>query len=283
MSPTIPGETPIILVQETAPFRQVAQFQLCQDHLHQKDRVLELGCSTGELSKRIWKADVQAWVGIDVSSEMTDRCKQLLQRYLESSKSNDDGGGRYNVLKVDPLVEPHRAYNESMELLGGIPPTVVCVDIGGNREHLPVMEILSWVFRFFSQPEEQSTCPRLVMIKSRSLVRAMLADDNLDVDASTGNISDNTPWFHSTLRDLQEQQKKDILQQNSGKIKFKHPVKYPLALSPNDGITPICKYHNYHPDGCKRQSRCEFDHEHCHACRKPGHRAVDCPAESSCY
>ena len=62
--------------------------------------------------------------------------------------------------------------------------------------------------------------------------------------------------------------------------KYSHPVQAPLALSPKDNVTPICRFHNYHPDGCKRinhdSKKCPYDHEHCHWCKQFGHVAMNC-------
>jgi len=40
----------------------------------------------------------------------------------------------------------------------------------------------------------------------------------------------------------------------------------------------ICRYHNYHPQGCAkhRDRLCPHDHEHCHLCLAAGHVARDC-------
>ena len=90
-----------------------------------------------------------------------------------------------------------------------------------------------------------------------------------------------------------------------------HPLRYPLRVAPTTGGA-ICRYHNYL--ACKpfeaekarladrqRQRRfsaeggadcgtedgadapvvacrCVWDHEHCHHCLQPGHRALECPA-----
>jgi SAM-dependent methyltransferase len=271
MAPRNPEDTTVILVQETAPFRQVVHCQL-----QKQDRVLEIGCSTGELSKKIWKTGVQTWLGIDVSLEILDKCRKQLDQFLESRDINKmDLRKLYTVLKIDPLLEPNRAFNHAVHLLDGL-PTVICIDIGGNREHLPVMEVLSWVFQSFSGPSL-----RLVMIKSRAIVRAMLADDRVNIYSSTGVVSNGTAWFESSFRRL-EQQACNLQPVKGSKTKFKHPIKAPLVLSPMDGVTPICRYHNYHPNGCVRQNECEFDHKFCHACLKHGHIALECP-EDACY
>jgi len=61
----------------------------------------------------------------------------------------------------------------------------------------------------------------------------------------------------------------------NGPPKYSHPLKAPMAVCPVDGHTPICRYFNYHKNGCKK-SKCEFDHEHCHWCLQKGHIALHC-------
>jgi SAM-dependent methyltransferase len=289
----------VVLVQETAPFRQLIEFQLYQGNLgtnNNKDRVLEIGCSTGQLSQRIWKMGVGAWVGIDNSAEMVDTCSRQLQRYNIGIRSN------YNILRIDPMLEPQRAYKETIKTLGGF-PTVVCLDIGGNREIRPVLEVLSWVFRMFvfdsnsldeTNDELLDHKPlRLLLVKSRALVRSVLQDGangKVRIDFPTGMISFGYDWFGSTLkreRPGAEVNRDDQRLSRHTLKRIRHPAKAPMAYSPTDGWTPICRYHNYHPKGCKKRnyaaSPCVFDHEHCHACRQPGHIALHCTEESSRY
>mmetsp|Transcript_9525 Transcript_9525/g.11982 ORF Transcript_9525/g.11982 Transcript_9525/m.11982 type:complete len:190 (+) Transcript_9525:3-572(+) len=62
----------------------------------------------------------------------------------------------------------------------------------------------------------------------------------------------------------------------SGPPKYSHPLKAPMSLCPIDGKTPICRYFNYHKAGCRKGEKCEFDHIHCHWCKRKGHIALDC-------
>jgi len=54
----------------------------------------------------------------------------------------------------------------------------------------------------------------------------------------------------------------------------KHPLKYPVRLTP-DGEN-MCRYHNF--SLCLKGDACAFDHRHCYFCRRPGHRATQCPS-----
>lgn len=142
------------------------------------------------------------------------------------------------------------------------------------------------------------------------------------VDASTGVVSGGPDWLASMI--IRTKATAHQREQHSAKVRgydaanskhklsaFKHPLKAPLVLSPRDGKTPICRYHNYHREGCKwyihnhgntkcnanknknnsnntngSAPSCPFDHDHCHACLQLGHVAKDCPGihtQQSCY
>ena len=187
---------------------------------------------------------------------------------------------------------------------------------------------MSWVLKYFGggcdDDEDSDDCPplRMVIVKSRALVRKLLSDcggdDGVDgcnhnssgsssssssssvrLDVPTGSISNGRAWFASTCQRLVEKQKQKQKQRekeggkNVSIIRFKHPLKAPMVLSPVDEKTPICRYHNYHRDGCRLYKKnsnsttqgeagaaadaiCPFDHDHCHACQQLGHVAKNC-------
>jgi len=94
--------------------------------------------------------------------------------------------------------------------------------------------------------------------------QCMEEHDNTNHDSSTTTKTDE----HSTSINTQQQQPYYI-----------HPLKAPITYSPTDASKPICRYHNYHKDGCKRyktDESCPLDHTFCHWCLQPGHIALDC-------
>ena len=224
-------ENPTVVVTgETNHFRSMAL------QANSNDIALEIGCSTGETSKLIISNNVSSWVGFDTSDEMIEKCRQYAC------------GLKHLVVKIDALVNPRKA-EESARTFGD--PTVVFVDIGGNREVINVFRMVSWILGSFQ--------PRLVVVKSRELVQSLQA--TATVNPASGIISRGDEWF-------QHHQAKRAIP--------KHPLRAPLTLSPKDGVTPICRYRNYHKRGCLKRD-CPFDHEHCHMCLRPGHIALDCP------
>lgn len=325
--------------------RETPAFRLLTHQLHSTDRVLEIGCSTGETSKRVVPI-VESWVGFDTSDQMLDRCAEQVERVTVQSRC------RVKLVKVDALVEPKRAFHEATAPPFGH-PTVILLDIGGNREYRPVLQILSWVFEHFTSitttPDPTSvdssdvgTAPhtgsssslsssfgsnslRLIIIKSREIVHAIQNASWLDttntpsssvkIDYRTGIVTNGPVWFNMACQQLQQQsttsattQASQLLSPHHPRFMFKHPLKAPLALSPVDEKTPICRYHNYHREGCKLMrppsnsccddptrgndndsnnimgiAYCPSDHEHCHACREKGHMALNCTKKYSLY
>jgi SAM-dependent methyltransferase len=165
------------------------------------------------------------------------------------------------------------------------PPDAVFIDIGGNRDLTSVVKMLAWVRNSFN--------PRLCIIKSEEMVDQMKIDDSSNsnnpgsleaVECTSnrlqttrfeiepdGTMKNGQAWFDAILHDIETNPSRV----STMKPRFAHPKKAPLSLSPIDGTTPICRYHNWHKNGCI-QNDCKFDHTHCHWCLTPGHRALAC-------
>ena len=266
----------VLITDETHPYRNMASSQILPD----KERVLEIGCSTGQTS-RILVRYAASWLGLDTSAEMIDRCRQDLPDQ--------------HAVQMDPLTDPSGTERTVRNVLGPNGPTAVFIDIGGNRELEGVVRMTQWCQRRFE--------PRLVVIKSRALVRAVrdatkqddtttTTNNNETVTTTTttttipddaaapahtssctvqwkddGRIVGGQDWFVSLMNTM-----------NSSENMPSHPKKAPLRLSPVDPNKPICRYHNYDPNGCRRhrEGTCDLDHVHCHRCLQPGHRALEC-------
>lgn len=234
------GKT-IVVTPETNEFRRLVG---C---IHTSDRVLEIGCSSGEASK-LMVAKCKSWVGFDTSEEMLKMCRASLDSVAVSQST-----GECHAMIMNALVDPKSAREEAVRF--GV-PTVVVIDIGGNRELLNVLRMISWVLGAFDA--------RLVLIKSRELTRTILSS-SLDIDSMSGLVGNCQAWF-------QKNRKRQAIP--------KHPQKAPLVMSPVDPNKPICRYFNYHKKGCIRDD-CSFDHEHCHFCLGKGHIGRECPGLSS--
>lgn len=275
----------IVITRTTDKYRLLAASQL-----RPTDHVLEIGCSNGECSLVIAKyVSDGSLVGIDVSNEMVQQAKSKIPEVK--------GCTNVDFHVVDPFGDPRRALmlatgsdniGDSLKKTSTTKPDVVFIDIGGNRDLTSVVKMLSWVRRSFS--------PRLCIIKSEEIVDQIKADSALkSLDSyepakkrlkstsmtleieSDGTLSNGQEWFEATLHDIET----NLSRVSTARPRFLHPQKAPLSLSPIDNKTPICRYHNWHKNGCL-QTDCPLDHDHCHWCLKLGHTALSCTnAESS--
>mmetsp|Transcript_113453 Transcript_113453/g.327626 ORF Transcript_113453/g.327626 Transcript_113453/m.327626 type:complete len:341 (-) Transcript_113453:87-1109(-) len=235
------SEPGIVVTSETNHFRQLVGYVFADD------QILEIGCSTGETSKLLLQSDCRSFVGVDTSKEMVQRCRNLLLA-LGGSISKE-----IHTTVVDALVDPTNAKKEATRFGD---PSVVFIDINGNRENINVRRMITWVL--------QSLRPRLVVVKSREMVSMMKSSGCL-IDDATGLVKGGDDWFR------QHRQKLALP---------KHPLQAALMMSPQCPDIPICRYHNYHKDGCTRDN-CDLDHDHCHACQQKGHVAKGCALFSS--
>ena len=236
---------------------------------------------------------------MDTSPEMIETCTQKLHTWQQQQQqfqqgNNDTASGavvhntlNYKLVKVDVLLEPNRAVREATTTTSATPPTItpgsgsgkqgtttfgptiVIIDIGGNRDDAAVVQTLKWVLDSFGGRGDRNpnTPPlRLVLVKSRALVRAALSEGmapataaaapshntknknttkntttsvGLRVDPATGIMTNGTPWLTAVV----ERCPPPPLQQQQQRCRFKHPLKAPLVFSPKDDTTPICRYH----------------------------------------
>ena len=236
--PHFDDSSPKILVTPETNF-----FRSLTSQVETTDKILEIGCSTGETA-RLVIPHCKSYIGFDTSDEMIAQCEKNIQLVQEKHKKT--ACHDYHLVKVDALIDPMKAKKEALKFGS---PNVIFLDIGGNRERINVLRMISWVLDTFHS--------RLVIVKSRELTQSIRSSASV---TDTGLIENGNDWF-----DKRKQQRKLP----------KHPLRAPLVLSPKDGETPICRYHNYRI--CGKKEACPYDHEHCHACLQPGHIALQCP------
>ncbi|KAL7434960.1 hypothetical protein ACHAXM_004376 [Skeletonema potamos] len=311
------SEAVVLLTPDTTTYRQLAT-----SHLRPNDNVLEIGCSTGECTALLLRrnlllrsqhsrqmkqhgnksADVVLGkiVGFDTGTKILKQADNRLRKEYDQSGSTlaneDDAYSKIIQLhRIDALADPKGAY--ALATANNTYPGVVLVDIGGNRELDGVVRMIQWVQTAF-----QDESPRLILVKSEALVEELLTavlschtNDNtactIPSVSEEGVITRGQNWFNSLIvspslpaaADDDKANKSLSRQQLSSR--YSHPKKVPLGLSPIG--TPICRYHNYHPDGCTKFNKsksscddllCQYDHEHCHWCQVAGHIALNCPS-----
>jgi SAM-dependent methyltransferase len=310
----------IILTECTDQYRKLAASQLLEN-----DHVLEIGCSNGECSLYIDKyLQRGTFIGFDISQKMIAEAKDKFSgrdgipiptklewdekaELWRQCQCGDDNYVKFHI--IDPFTEPQRAYKyattiDSRNEDGNmkeveIKPTVIFIDIGGNRELDPVVRMISWAKEKFD--------PRLCIIKSEAMMQNLnecqekyrqsgglgegkeskLKRQKLDNEQkSRANVSvekngvvvNGEGWFQNIVEnptDVSDTRTAGVRCNPCTAPGFIHPLKAPLSLSPITNL-PICRFHNYAEKGCKKKDACPFDHIHCHLCKKPGHRALDC-------
>ena len=287
-------ETTILITPDTANYRILAASQVCRG-----DHVLEIGCSTGECTAIL--ARYVSWADDSTSSSSSnkkgsgsivafDTGENMINTARERIESLEEQQRIVKFHKVDALNDPKGAFAAATSSSSSTEtrnddksvtkhPDVIFIDIGGNRELNGVVRMISWVMDAFDEAP-----PRLVVVKSKELATVSWDGDNMltpvKVDGN-GCIRNGSDWFAKLASHIRSTSGDDSNQKGKGRRppKYAHPIKAPLSLSPVDDATPICRFHNYHPGGCKKGDECDFDHVHCHWCRKPGHVARNCNGE----
>ena len=236
---------------------------------HLGRHVLEIGTSTGETSQILWKM-ADSWVGLDTSVSMI----QAVQDKQKEHTAAQPGHTLLHCERLDALVDPERAKHIACRFHPN-GPTDVWLDIGGDRAQEAVWRLLH--FLCIGSPFPHL---RQVVIKCEEMydnLRQEILDKNQEKD-----------WVHLTQLQMERDEAwlqdkvnsfGDALAANSMQKLPKHPLKAPMRLSPKDRKTPICRFHNYHGQGCSRNrdNSCPYDHTHCHFCLQTGHVARDCP------
>ena len=277
------------VVYNTSTFRAI-----CATLDPECDFACEIGCSYGKatkiLSKRIGSSRV---LGVDTSKEALEAAKKI--------------NPEVNFLRCDVLATPHTLLDSLMDMLSERSSAddanqrlVVLVDIGGNRELEALAALLPWVAML-------PTRPHRIIVKSQALYttfqelrqlnqtqkdsKTVASDENADVE--TGENSFLWLDIFSKAQQAINVRRGAPAEEAvvAGQIRrlavnekhfFPHPLKAPLRKT-DDGV-PICRFHNYQPQGCKlytdpnrKGTKCTYDHDHCHYCGERGHVSLECP------
>jgi hypothetical protein len=215
-------------------------------------------------------------VAFDTGSDMVEQTRRSLQAEFElllsvnATRKQSELEKIYSemaiVHKVDAFADPKGAFS----LATGnheTYPTVVLIDIGGNRELEGVARMIRWVQVAFAKHP-----PRAIIIKSKELTQ------ELHTNLRDGIINDAQDWLIQFLQNNNSM--KNVSLKSPPPPSYSHPLQAPLVISPKDNKTPICRFHNYHVEGCKRYnnecSECPLDHDYCHWCKRIGHVAREC-------
>jgi len=294
------NETTILLSRSTESYRLMAASQTLQEE-QDPWNVLEIGCSYGKCTQILSKYAHHV-IAIDTSLEAIQDAKELVRKQDEYywKKNNVDFRvldpfmpADANILKemVRKLSKKSSVAEDYKE--GLIPLDCVFIDIGGNRDLVSVVRMINWV--------KETFLVKLMVVKSEELekeaVSYIKASPKKDCDPLLQGyrcpIFQGVEWFdllkNQMIETKMELDSKQILpgelllnsnkKDTTIKILYAHPLQAPLRFSPkSDGRVPICRYHNYHRNGCRKGNECPFDHSICHLCLlDDGHVAKDCP------
>ena len=192
----------IVLTPDTTNYRQLAS-----SHVRADDKVLEIGCSTGECTALVMrrlallhsnpclKNEKEGGriegeksldqfrgrgriVAFDIGSDMIEQAKHrlaielnnLLPKEKTDAKNSSDRESFHQMVnfhKIDAIADPKGAHTHTT-MGDDRSPDIVLIDIGGNRELKAVVRMIRWVqLSFCNQP------PRLVIVKSEVLVNEL--------------------------------------------------------------------------------------------------------------
>ena len=204
------------------------------------------------------------FLGLDNSFECVSHCRKLLPT------------GRFE--RVDALAD----HAGLLAVLESERPTIVVVDVGGNRGLADVTELIERVVAGVTRSPEVATKPGvpalLILVKSESLVeelRKSLPEQGASFQTDQGQQTmircPHGWWAHMRARCMAEGDKAAGIDRH----RLRPPTWYPQRAGPDGRL--MCRFHNYDvTQGCKRGDRCSLDHVHCHYCMRAGHAAHAC-------
>lgn len=301
--PSKKNQCHIFITAKTNHFRNLATSQL---HPSTTDQVLEIGCSNGECSTAI-APYCKKFIGFDTSVQMIEEAKEKMKLRMQK-KNRFECCCEYMFHVIDPFIDP----NQAKMIAHGV--NVVLIDIGGNREIDSVILMIDWVqeslpdvMLIIVKSEEMFECIEALTQRNRRHKSIIKNDDDdynkisiqsiqgknikasmnneinfpanahadiVKVHENDGLILNGDKWYNQSLITAKQNSLRKA--RTIGPPKYLHPLRAPMSLSPKDNETPICRYHNYHPQGCKYKDECKFDHWHCHWCLQKGHMALNC-------
>ena len=189
--PVLEHEKGLVLIYPETP----AYRKSCVTHTYQNDRFLEIGCDFGPTIDKVQRGLQQGGI---VSMDANQNEKQPIDEEVppmektkvqclgidKSQVSIDIAKERYphcyftleDALTVEGTQQLRQLCQDVM--LGGY-PTIVAIDINGNREISAVMQCINHLMNPINPPDGW-VLPRLIIVKSRLLHHAMLAKQEME-------------------------------------------------------------------------------------------------------
>jgi len=226
-------ETLIIITPDTTNYRQLAT-----SHLRVSDKVLEIGCSTGECTalvlrrlmllynnnnlKQEQKNDVQngSICAFDIGSDMVEQASSRVHSEFNALQQHSHQAADLQMptytdmvqfYKIDALLDPKRAYTlATTNTINSNPskaaPDVILIDIGGNRELKGVVQMIEWVQSAFCQNDDNSV--RVIVVKSESLAEELTKspkeEDEKKIEADSSTVQQQLVMDNGIINQGQE-------------------------------------------------------------------------------
>lgn len=224
----IPPRSLIVLTPDTTNYRQLAS-----SHVRADDKVLEIGCSTGECTALVMRRLVLLHsnpclknqkeeggrvegenslnqfrgpgriVAFDIGSDVIEQAKHRLANELQNllPKDKTDAGNSSDRENFHQMVNYHKidaiadpkGAHTCTTMGDDRSPDIVLIDIGGNRELKAVVRMIRWVQSSFCNQP-----PRLVIVKSEVLV------DELSVSTTHSKVKEGALGREGTTAESAE-------------------------------------------------------------------------------
>ena len=248
---SVSAQPPLVLVTDTTEMLR----HICQGHTVADESVVEVGSSYGGCTAVLVSSGAGRVVGLDSSWEcITESRRRVPLASFEHVDAFADRAALATVLRREC-------------------PTLVVVDIGGNRACADVMDAIDAVRA--ALPAEGTPRARLmVLVKSEELHAALLRHR---VPSPGCSQSAHAWWLEQRQRLAREQggrvlaaagalgegsgaDAQLVLDKQAGLCPvLRRPTWYPTRAAA-DNLPTICRFHNYAVQGCKRYAaapRCE--------------------------
>ena len=188
--PVLEHEKGLILIYpETPEYRKS-----CLTHTYKDDRFLEIGCDFGPTLDKVQRGLQQGGI-VSIEPNQNDQPPEEVIPSMEKDKvqcigidksqvSIDIAKERYPHCYFsleDALTEEgtHQLRQLCQDVMQGGYPTVVAIDINGNREIPAVLQCIGHLLNPINPPDGW-VLPRLIIVKSRLLYHALLAEQETE-------------------------------------------------------------------------------------------------------
>jgi hypothetical protein len=234
---TVPPVIDIVLTSTTDNFRRIANKYSYIPHQSFNGCIIEIGCSTGETSRLLWQRmshknqnkqspKSSCWIGFDTSKQMIETMQQNIiddDTYYSIHRSCicmnplSNPGAAIDYIQSELLKTSDSTIDSVYTTGSPLSPTIVFIDIGGNRDEYSVLQMIQWIID--TNLSVWSSSVQLVVVKSEQVVSTLLtnfstnnsSNSNLSscsingsVDNVSGILTNGTEWLCKRIEKFHE-------------------------------------------------------------------------------